>query len=122
MSAASDGGFLIADKENNRIRRVAPDGTISTVAGTGSEGYNGDGMAATGAKLKKPEGVMALPDGGFLIADTGNRRIRRVTPLETIETVAGNGSCGYAGDSGDATAREGRGSAGGGARLPTAAS
>ena len=73
MSAMPDGGFLIADKTNDRIRRVAPDGTISTVAGSGNSGYNGEGLA-TAADLNKPEGVTALPDGGFLIADTGNNR------------------------------------------------
>ena len=103
VAATPDGGFLVADKENNRIRLVAPDGTISTVAGTGTEGYNGDGIAATAAKVAKPEGVAALPDGGFLIADTNNQLIRRVTPLGTIETVAGTGSTGYTGDGGDAT-------------------
>ena len=103
VAATPDGGFLIADKENSRIRRVAPDGTISTVAGTGTEGYNGDGIAATAAKIAKPEGVAALLDGGFLIADTNNQMIRRVTPLGTIETVAGTGSTGYSGDGGDAT-------------------
>ena len=106
VAATADGGFLIADKENNRIRRVAPDGDISTVAGTGAEGYNGDGIAAAGAKLKKPEGVAALLGGGFLIADTGNHRIRRVTPLGTIETVAGTGNSSYSGDGGDATLAE----------------
>lgn len=105
VAATADGGFLIADKENARIRHVAPDGDISTVAGTGSEGYD-DGIAATSAKLKKPEGVAPLLDDGFLIADTGNCRIRRVAPDGIISTVAGNGSCGYSGDNGDATAAQ----------------
>ena len=100
VSLAPNGALLIADTENHRIRRVAPDGTISTVAGTGSEGYNGDMGLATAAKLKKPAGVAALPTGGFLIADTGNNRIRRVSSLGTIETVAGSGSSGYGGDGG----------------------
>ena len=103
VDATPDGGFLIADKENSRIRRVASDGTITTVAGTGTEGHNGDGIDATTAKIAKPEGVAALLDGGFLIADTNNQMIRRVTPVGTIETVAGTGSTGYTGDGGDAT-------------------
>ena len=100
VAATSDGGFLIADKDNHRIRRVAPDGTITTVAGTGSAGFNGDARPATTAALNKPEGVAALNDGGFLIADTGNCRIRRVSPLGTVSTVAGTGGCNYSGDGG----------------------
>ena len=78
VAALRDGSFLIADKENSRVRRVSPDGTIATVAGSGTAGYDLDGVPAVSAKLNRPEGVAALPDGGFLIADTGNNRIRRV--------------------------------------------
>jgi len=106
VAATADGGFLIADKENHRIRQVAPDGTISTVAGTGASGYNGDGIDATTAQLMSPEGVEPLLDGGFLIADTANHRIRRVTPLGKIQTVAGTGTNGYSGDGDDATLAE----------------
>lgn len=106
VAATTDGGFLIADSQNNRIRRVAPDGDISTVAGTGAGGYNGDGIVATGAKLNAPQGVASLLDGGFLIADSGNCRIRRVAPDGTISTVAGSGNCNYAGDGGAATAAD----------------
>jgi NHL repeat len=97
VAGTPDGSFLIADTANNRIRRVAPDGTITTVAGTGTAGYNGEGVA-TLADLNHPEGVGALPDGGFLIADTGNNRIRHVSPLGTITTVAGTGNSNYSGD------------------------
>ena len=106
VAATLDGGYLIADKENNRIRRVSPDGTIRTVAGTGSAGFNGDGLAATSAMLNKPQGVAPLLDGGFLIADTENNRVRRVSPLGTIQTVAGTGSPGDAGDGGLAVMAE----------------
>ena len=106
VAGTHDGGFLIADTVNNRVRLVAPDGTIDTVAGNGVAGYNSDGQDATGAKLNLPEGVAALPDGAFLIADTVNRRIRRVDPDGTISTVAGNGTCGYNGDGGLATDAE----------------
>lgn len=95
VAVTPDGAWLIADKSNNSIRRVAPDGTITTVAGTGVAGYNGDGVA-TLVKLNQPEGVAALADGGFLIADTGNSRIRQVSPLGVLTTVAGTG-----GDEGD---------------------
>jgi glucose/arabinose dehydrogenase len=86
-----NGDILIADTGNNVIREIAPDSTISTAAGTGTAGFGGDGGAATAAKLKHPSGVSATPDGGFLIADTGNDRVRRVSPTGIITTVAGTG-------------------------------
>ena len=108
VAVTPGGGFLIADLTNNRIRRVAPDGTIDTVAGDGTAGYNGDGLDATAATLNRPEGVAALPDGGFLIADTANNRIRHVTPDGTISTVAGDGTAGNSGDGGPAEAARAR--------------
>jgi len=99
-----DGGFLIADANANRIRLVAADGTISTVAGTGVAGYGGDGGPATAAELDQPHSVVSLPDGGFLVADAGNNRVRRVLPGGTIQTVAGTGAAGFSGDGGPATA------------------
>ena len=106
VAATPDGGFLIADTANQRIRRVAPDGTITTVAGSNSAGFSGDGGAATEAKLSNPIGVSPTPDGGFLIADRANQRIRRVAPGGTITTVAGTGTAGFNGDSIDATAAQ----------------
>ena len=100
------GGFVIADEVNQRIRRVWPDGTITTVAGTGAAGYSGDGGPATSAKINSPRGVAALPDGGFLIPDSSNHRIRRVWPNGTITTVAGTGVQGYNGDGGLATSAQ----------------
>jgi hypothetical protein len=98
-----DGGFLIADSGNDRIRRVWPDGHISTVAGDGEYGFTGDGGPATAASLFNPAGVAPLADGGFLIADDGNERVRRVWPDGHISTVAGNGRVGFTGDGGPAT-------------------
>lgn len=100
------GGFILADTGNHRIRRVWPDGTITTVAGTGEPGYSGDGGLATAARLEAPRGVAALPDGGFLVPDTGNYRVRRVWPDGTITTVAGSGVRGYGGDGGPALAAQ----------------
>ena len=93
-----DGGFLIADTGNDRVRRVAPDGTITTVAGDGVRGFGGDGGPATSAELFTPHNLAVLPDGGFLIADEGNNRVRRVWPDGTITTVAGDGTAGFSGD------------------------
>jgi hypothetical protein len=87
VAAAADGGFLVADTGHSRIRRVAPDGTISTLAGT-TPGFGGDGGRSAAARLARPADVLALPNGGALIADTGNGRIRRVTPLGAIFTVS----------------------------------
>jgi sugar lactone lactonase YvrE len=97
------GNLYIADTYNNRIRKVAPGGTISTVAGNGTEGYAGDGGPATSAQLSTPFGVAVDSGGNLYIADYGNHRIRRVTPGGTISTVAGTGSGGYSGDGGPAT-------------------
>ena len=104
VAAQPDGGYLIADENNQRIRRVAPDGTISTVAGGGSppDGL-GDGGPATSAALFKPSGVTLTPDGGYLIADQYNNRIRKVSFDGTITTVAGTGAAGATGDGGPAT-------------------
>jgi hypothetical protein len=100
VSPLSGGGFLIADTGNNRIRRV--DGAIATVAGAGSAAFGGDNGPATSALLNQPGGVATLPGGGFLIADTGNNRIRRVDPGGTITTVAGGTVAGFGGDGGPA--------------------
>jgi hypothetical protein len=104
VAAQPDGGFLVADSDNRRIRRVDPGGAISTVAGTGVAGSSGDGGPAVAAQLGRPFAVAALPDGGLLIADAFANRVRRVLPNGTIQTVAGNGGRGYGGDRGPATA------------------
>lgn len=96
------GGFLIADNGHNRVRRVWPDGHISTVAGDGKHGFSGDGGRATRARLDGPSAVAVLPHGGFLIADTFNGRVRRVWSDGHISTVAGNGQDEAAGDGGPA--------------------
>jgi RHS repeat-associated protein len=98
VAVGPDGSLYIADLWNNRIRRVGPDGIITTVAGTGEWGYNGDGIPATQARLSRPFGVAVGPDGSLYIADWNNHRIRRVGPDGIITTVAGNGEWGYNGD------------------------
>jgi hypothetical protein len=98
-----DGGFLIADANNNRVRRVFANGTINTVAGTGTPAYNGDGIPATTANLAFPDGLSARPDGSFLISDNDNHRIRNVAADGTITTIAGTGAPGGGGDGGPAT-------------------
>jgi trimeric autotransporter adhesin len=96
------GAFLIADTDNNVIRKVSPSGRITTVAGNGRGGYEGDNGPATKAHLDQPDTVSPLPGGGFLIADTVNSVIRRVSAQGMITTVAGTGMSGYGGDNGPA--------------------
>ena len=76
---------------------------ISTVAGTGSAGYSGDGGPATSAQLNQPYGVAVDSQGNLYIGDQWNHRVRKVTPSGTITTVAGTGTAGYSGDGGPAT-------------------
>ncbi|MVM31458.1 hypothetical protein GO755_15540 [Spirosoma sp. HMF4905] len=96
------GNLFIADPNNNRIRKVATDGTITTVAGTGSAGFSGDNGPATSAKLNNPTGVAVDATGNLFIADRDNNRIRKVATDGTITTVAGTGSAGSSGDNGPA--------------------
>lgn len=105
MIAGADGSLYFSlGVGNHSVRRISPNGVITTVAGgTGGYYYNGDGQPATSANLKFP-GSMALgPDGSLYIADTGSFRIRRVAPDGIISTVAGIGGGGISsGDGGPA--------------------
>jgi uncharacterized protein (TIGR03437 family) len=74
------GNMFLADQANNRIRRVGLNGTITTVAGTGAQGNSGDGASAVMATLNGPTSVTFDPYGNLYIADTGNARIRMLTP------------------------------------------
>jgi len=99
----SAGNLYIADTLGHRVRKVAPDGTITTVAGNGAGGFQGDGGPATQASLYYPKGLAVDGAGNLFIADWLNSRIRVVTPDGTIYTAAGNGSFAYYGDGGPAT-------------------
>ena len=98
------GNLYIADTGNHRIRRVAPSGQITAYAGNGMLGSSGDGGPATEATLNSPGALAFDSRGNLYIADTGNHRIRRVSPDGIISTVAGNGNDLMAGDGGPATA------------------
>ncbi len=102
VTPTAAGGYLIADAGNNRIRNVDSSGVITTVGG-GAAGFSGDGGFATRAQISGPSDVVELTNGGFVVADTANNRIRRVTPLGAIFTVAG-GAAGLAGDGGPSSA------------------
>ena len=100
------GNIYIADRGNNRIRRVDTNGIITTIAGNGSATYAGDGGLATNASLNTPYGVAVDASGNLYIADYGNQRIREVTPAGIIATVAGTNIAGYSGDGGAATSAD----------------
>ena len=76
--------------------------SISTVAGTGAQGFRGDGGAATDAQIDNPYGVVRGPDGALWFCEYTGQRIRRIAANGTISTVAGNGKKGYSGDGGPA--------------------
>ena len=108
VAVDGSGNLYIADRDNHRIRKVdASSGNISTVAGTGSQGFSGDGAAATAARLSFPSSVAVDGSGNLYIADRNNRRIRKVDSSGNISTVAGTGtSTGFSGDGGAATAAQ----------------
>jgi hypothetical protein len=85
------GDLYIADKDNNRVRKVTPSAIITTVVGSGTADYFGDSGVATSAKLTNPRGVYVATNGNLYIADTGNNRIRLVDTNNIITTFAGTG-------------------------------
>src|SRR5688572_3936787 len=93
VTVAPDGSIYVADAGRaQRVRRIAPDGTVTTVAG-GELGYR-DGPAST-ARFDTPSGLAFDAGGGVLVADTGNNAIRRIAPDGSVTTVAGDGIPGY---------------------------
>jgi len=84
------GNLYFADAYNHRVRKITPAGIITTVAGTGTAGYNGDGLPATSARLYQPMDLALDAQGNLYVADFGNDRIRRITPSGMIDSL-GNG-------------------------------
>jgi sugar lactone lactonase YvrE len=103
VAIAPDGDLIVADSRNDRIRRVdAPTNIITTIAGSGKNGYDGDDKPAIEAALNNPDAVIAAPNGDIYIADTLNNRIRMVDHATgMIHTVAGDGNTGGDGPIGD---------------------
>ena len=97
------GNLYLSDTDHNSVRKVDSKGIITTVAGTGTAGFGGDGAAATSALLNLPYGLAADSSGALYVADLGNNRVRRIGPDGVISTVAGTGTAGSAGDGGPAT-------------------
>ena len=99
----ASGVLYISDSSNSRVRKVDSSGSISTIAGTGDEGFTGDGGPATDASLYGPYRTIVGPDGALFISDKANYRVRKVDPSGTITTIAGTGLSDYSGDGGPAT-------------------
>ena len=102
LAVDNSGNIYISDLEHNRVRKIDPSGTISTVAGTGRGGYNGDGIPATEATLLHPRGIAVDRSGDLYIGDAYNHRVRRVDQMGMITTVAGIGQWMSVGDGGPA--------------------
>lgn len=107
LAIGPDGSLYVADSFASQIRRIGPDGIISTVAGSLASCFNplnpcGDGGPATEASLGFPYAIAVGPDNSLYIADTGTHRVRKVDPDGIIRTIAGTGIRGSTGDGGPA--------------------
>jgi NHL repeat-containing protein len=94
VAISPDGSLFIADTNNHRVRRIDHGGKIVTFAGSGRAAFGGDGGPATAAELNLPTGLAFDSAGNVYIADSGNNRVRKVSPAGTITTVAGDGTPG----------------------------
>ena len=104
VAVDATGNVYISDRINNRIRLVNTAGTISTICGTGTAGFSGDGGSAISAQISAPGGI-ALDGGGTIyFADVANKRIRMINATGVISPIAGTGTVGFSGDGGAATA------------------
>jgi streptogramin lyase len=104
LTRGPDGALYLCDCDNFRIRRIAPDGTITTVAGNGTKGYSGDGGPALQASLNEPYEVRFDPAGNLYFVERLNHVVRRVDcKTGIISTVAGCGKEGFGGDGGPAS-------------------
>jgi NHL repeat/Secretion system C-terminal sorting domain len=100
----SIGNLFIGDRLNNAIRKVDTSGIISTIAGTGTSGYTGDGGPATAALLGRPIQLAIDSNGNLLFSDSYYNVIRIINPAGMITTIAGSGAMGFGGDGGPAIA------------------
>jgi DNA-binding beta-propeller fold protein YncE len=93
LAMGGDGNIIVADTSNHRIRRITPQGHVSTLAGTGEKGRrDGEGIVA---QFKSPCGVAVDGDGNVIVADTCNHSIRKITPQGQVSTLAGTGEEGH---------------------------
>jgi sugar lactone lactonase YvrE len=104
LALDNTGNLYIADGGQSQLYRIAPDGTFTVIAGTGSYADTGDGGPATQAALKFPWGLYVDASGAIYVSDPDANRIRIITPDGMINTFAGTGKAGFAGDAGPAVA------------------
>jgi streptogramin lyase len=102
LAVDTAGNLYLTDISNQRVRRIDTSGIVTTVAGNGTAGYNGDGIPATSASLNLPRGIVLDSSGNLYIADTVNFRVRKVNTSGIISTFAGDGMPGLSGDGGPA--------------------
>ncbi len=105
MNFDNAGNLYYADNYNCVVRKISTSGIITTVAGSGTGGYSGDGGPATAAKLH-PKDVALDASGNIYVADDNNNVVRKISTSGIITTFAGNGSSGNSGDGGPATAAQ----------------
>jgi uncharacterized protein (TIGR03437 family) len=106
VAVDSFGNLYVSDTLNHRVRKVGTDGTITTIAGTGQEGFSGDGGLATLSTLSFPRGLATDSAGNLYISDSGNYRVRKLSSDGKLSTFAGNGQDGYSGDGGQAASAQ----------------
>jgi uncharacterized protein (TIGR03437 family) len=106
VAADPAGNIYFSDNVNDRIRKISTSGIITTVVGTGANGYNGDNIPGTSASIANPFYLAIDAAGNLYFADTGNSRIRKLATNGIITTVAGGGGAGYTGDGGPATSAQ----------------
>lgn len=94
IAVSAPGTIYLADTSNNRIHQLAPDGSLTTIAGTGVTGNSGDGLPAIAAQLNGPTGLALDSAGNLYITDTGNSRVRMIRPDGIMATYAGTGESG----------------------------
>ncbi len=97
------GNVYILDYNNCKIRKISPDGTITSIAGTGAAGSTGDGGPATAARITTPVDMIFDNSGNIIFTDFGNHKIRKISTSGIITTIAGTGTAGLTGDGGAAT-------------------
>ena len=102
VGLGAGGDVYVADRDNNAIRRIDADGTITTVIGGREAGFSGDGGPASEARIDRPQQIVVDPDGNVYFADSGNNRVRRIDTEGVVTTVAGNGRAATSGDGGPA--------------------
>ncbi len=106
VAVDNSGNVYVADSNNGAIRMIAPNGIISTIAGSGTLAYTGDGGPASQAQFSQVSSVAVDAQGNIYVADTGNSVIRLFPLGGTVTTIAGNGIQGYTGDGGPSTIAE----------------